>query len=315
MGDEQELEFTEDDQGVVDETMEEIGKERGRVKDDAKKGDEKSAESEESVADDGDEISQELKDRATQYGLDPESYSSADDLEAQILNLDRSWMEYVRRQQPARQQQVPGQQQQQVQPQPPAGQQTAPPEVPFKLDVSEDELPPEIVGKFNAALKQVHDYYAPLQQQMQQMQEAYKQQQEAQLKAAQQREQQMFMEAVGSLGHKQLFGEGMQVNQQQAVNLQRLYMTAESLAHSYAARGWQVPDMKTLIARAEQLEFGDQLKAYQSQMQHARFAKQSKQRLGTGRRSSKSVNDWDGDIEEHPALKEAWERMAEERGE
>ena len=78
-----------------------------------------------------------------------------------------------------------------------------------------------------------------------------------------------------------------------------------------------VPAMSELVRRAEKLAFEKELDQYRAQTRNARLAKQSQQRLGSGKRSSsfQSSGAWDGETVDNPVLKEAWDRMLSERGE
>lgn len=271
------------------------------------------------VVEDG--IGEELQQRAQAYGIDPQLFGSSEQLGVALDALDRQWVDQVRQYRQAQQQpqqQVQQQQQQQPAMTQPEGQQV--PQVPFKLDLDPSEYPQEFVDKMNSVLEQVHQHYSPLQQQVEQLNAYLQQQHQQQMQQMQQREQEMFMGAVESLGHKQLFGDGTPGNltQQQAQNLQKLYQEAEVLAESYRLRGLPVPEVKTLVSRAEQLAFNDQLKSYQQQTRNARLSKQANQRLGAGRRNASQLGkkqQWDGEEEDNPVLKEAWDRMIAERGE
>jgi len=322
----EDLELTQEEFDLLNDPIEGMQQDSGEPEqktDDTRTDDHSGAvDTDDKVAVDG-EIGEDLQQRAQAYGIDPQQFGNAEQLSVALDALDRQWVEQVRQyrqsQQQAQQQQP--QQQQQVQqpvtPQP-DGQQI--PQVPFKLDLDPSEYPQEFVDKMNAVLEQVHQHYSPLQQQVEQLNAYLQYQHQQQMQQMQQREQEMFMGAVESLGHKQLFGDGTPGNltQQQAQNLQKLYQEAEVLAESYRLRGLQVPDVKTLVTRAEQLAFGDQLKNYQQQTRNARLARQANQRLGAGRRSGTAMGQkqqWDGDEEDNPVLKEAWDRMIAERGE
>ncbi len=274
-------------------------------------------------ADESMEFTAEHTAQAQQYGLDIKQFESPEQLERKILDVDRRWSEYATMQRYI-------QAQQHQQPYQPQGQQPAPqaqvqpqvnppePQIPFKLDLSTEEYPPELIEKMNATLQQIHNYYQPLQQQVEQVQQFVAQQQQA---MEQQRQQQVFDEfhnSVQVLGHKQLFGESPEtLTQEQALNMRKLYDHASALADGYLFRGMPVPPMNELVRRAEKLAFEQELEAYKAQTRNARLTKQAKQRLGGGQRTASMQPEaaWDGDLVNNPKLKEAWNNIMTELGE
>jgi hypothetical protein len=263
-------------------------------------------------ADDG------VTERARAYGLDPELFESKEALESQMLAIDRQWSAQARQRAAAEQQRVDQQKKAaelaRQQRRAAVEQKT----VPFKLELDPEVYPPELVEKLNGVLEQVHKHYSPLQQRVDQLNQHIEQQRQTSVRESQQRVVEEFRGSVQALGHKQLFGDGTNTTQAQLANVQKLYAEADSLAAGYQMRGMPVPDMNELVAKAERLAFADELKKYNSQMANARLQKQSRQKLGSGRRRSANAaanTPWNGDPEDNPVLIKKWNEMMEANGE
>jgi hypothetical protein len=253
--------------------------------------------------------------QARAYGLDVKLFENREQFEQKILDIDKRWAEHAAMQRWMQTQQ-PAQAPAQAAPVPPPGQ-PVPVEVPFKLNLNTDEYPPELIEQVNTAFQQIHEYYSPLQNQVRELQQFAEQQR---FHAEQAKQAEIFNEfhhSVQSLQHKQLFGDDpATLNQEQALNVRKLYDHASALADGYAMRGMQVPPMGELVRRAERIAFEKELDTYKSQTRNARLAKQAGQKLGSGGRSAsfQPRGDWDGDTVDNPVLKDAWERMIAEQG-
>lgn len=316
---------TKEDVDAVREALDEVNQERSGGQEDTTNQPDQHAEDDandvdrvadsESVEEGG--ITDDLRSRAQDYGLNPDLFENAEQLEQQMLSLDQrfareasNWRNQQQQQyqQPYAQPQASPQHQQHQQ-------QDTLPEVPFQLDLDPEEYPDGLVEKFNGVLKQIHESYSPLRDQVKQLQDHITYQQQQYQQQEQMRVIEEFEDAVTTLGHKQLFGEKGSANATQSNNLQRLFAEADALAAGYQMRGMQVPPMKELVRRAEQLAFANELKDYHARTANARLQKQAGQKLGSGRRAPIHEGDWDGEPEENPVLKAKWNELMQEVGE
>ncbi len=256
-------------------------------------------------------ISDEMASTAREYGLNPEFFETPEQLEQQMLSMDRLAAQQARQAYQGQQQQQQAQQQPQVDPQ-----QQQEPASPFQLDLDPAAYPEGMVDTFNGVLKQIHDQYNPLMQEVEQLRGHLQQQHEQQAQQQQMQVVQDFETAVGGLGHASLFGadDGSRT-QGQVQNMQALYAEADALAAGYYHRGMAVPPMAQLVAKAEQLVFGEQLKNFNARTANARMKKQAKQKLGSGNRGATPTGDWQGDPEDNPVLKQKWKELQEGRSE
>lgn len=193
-------------------------------------------------------------------------------------------------------------------------QQQQPPQAPPQLDP--DYYDPEVVTAFNQQNEYYHNRLSQLEQKLQQMEQFTLQSQQQQAQKQQEQMVSQFDSMVDQLGYDDLFGKSDDLGRgtSEWKNRERLWTAMGELWAGMAASGRQVQMTPTLVRRAANLAFGDELLKREKKNLLSQARKQSRKRLGVGRLKSPIDKPYSGPPEKDPVLHEEFRRLEAENG-
>tara|TARA_R100001082_G_scaffold19936_2_gene9721 strand:- start:7096 stop:8061 length:966 start_codon:yes stop_codon:yes gene_type:complete len=252
-------------------------------------------------------ISDEVRQAAQYYGLNPNDFSGEGALRNVIDQFILAEQQIYNAQQYSGQQNAQQTQQQIVDQ--------------FKVGLGDDydeglrdainSLAGNIVNNFNNQLGTLQNQISYQQQFVDQ---AYREQ--SQQMAQGQLDQ--FNDAVASLKHKSLFGDKpfqeIDANSSEGQNMARLFDQMTVLATGYQQMGQNPPAYKQLVEQAYRALYGNEIDSLNKRRTNDRLRKQAKRRLGGGATTSKPIAPISEDPVNDPVLKEAFDGYLRENG-
>ena len=179
----------------------------------------------------------------------------------------------------------------------------------YKPEITAEYFDEQIVGEFDRLGKHYGERVRQLEQQLEALSGQLRQD-------AERREIDSFDAIVDGMGHEDLFGQSADLDGKTKDNRAKLWEAVDTLRAGLASRGKQGGLTPTLVRRALNLEFADQLSHQQRRSYSQRLQQQAQRKLGAGghREATGTKRSWKGSPEKDPVLHEAWRELERESG-